>query len=1020
MKYIAAMLLTAGAMCAQNFITGQSARAVIGQPNFTAQVDPTAADPDAAGFALGGVSGLAYGAGTLFVVDSNRVGALPDDDRVVLYPNISTPPYVAGLTLPSPTQEIIEENFVSFIRCPVCVVNAGIVVGQPNYYTFGPNLTASGLNEPAGVATNGQILAIADTNNNRVLIWNSIPTAYNAPADIVLGQTGFSSIGPPGISQTAMRGPEAVWIQGTRLFVADTLNNRVLIWNSIPTQNNQPADLVLGQPDFTTTQSPKVTVTPVTTANDMISPTGVSSDGTHLFVADLGQNRILIWNSIPTQTNQPADVEIGQPNMTTAVPNNSFTGTPATSSTDTTDKETPVLCTVPVPDGADAAGNPTYPQRCAYTIDFPRSVISDGTRLFVADSGNDRVLIYNTIPTANTAAADVILGEPDEFTDQVSDSGNSTDNVEISGADEVRTPMGLAWDGQNLYVADPFDRRVVVYSSSAQQLAPNAAYNAASLETFASTLFTFAGSITTGDVVNVTITNPNNSSANYTAPVYTYTVAKNDTFDNITKGLQNAINNSNCTTVNSANVCTGDPVVIARAEIGAATVLLSARSPGAAGNGISFTVTLTGTSGNAATETVTPGTGTTAGGTAAATLAPGTLISVFGTGFTDQAPTSAPAGAVQLPENLANTELYIDGVRAPLLYVSSTQINAQVPFEFADANGSSAWVRTQHADGSVTATNSIAVPLAPQNPGLFTLSGGNDPRPGMAFQASSNGLAVIDIEGLPAAGSVASVTIGSTTYSYTVQTADVTALNVTITNPVFGVETATTTSVTPDVLEIVRENLLKQINADPNSPVTASEGSQFWYLELTAKTSGTAGDGISVSTNATVTSSSSLSLTVLTTYNSVTATCCSSAGGTLINVNNPAIPGGFLVMYATGLGTLVTEYTNGLFCPVATPTTPNQNFTATGVVCGPPLAPPPATGTPYSGPAQNTVISFVSATAGGAAVNVFDASLVPGSIGIYRLLMQLDSSLTTNSLTTLTVYQDVYNSNTVTIPVQAP
>jgi hypothetical protein len=52
-------------------------------------------------------------------------------------------------------------------------------------------------------------------------------------------------------------------------------------------------------------------------------------------------------------------------------------------------------------------------------------------------------------------------------------------------------------------------------------------------------------------------------------------------------------------------------------------------------------------------------------------------------------------------------------------------------------------------------------------------------------------------------------------------------------------------------------------------------------------------------------------------------------------------------------------------------------------------------------------------------VNVFDATLVPGTIGLYRLLMELDSSLTTNSLTPLTVYQDVYNSNTVTIPVQS-
>ena len=1032
MKYIAAILLSAGVMCAQNFVTGQSARAVIGQPNFTAQVDPTASDPAANGFALGGVSGLAYAGGSLFVVDSNRVGALPDDSRVVVYPSISTPPYVAGLTLPSPTQEIIEENFLSYVRCPVCVVNAGVIIGQPNGSTFGGNLSQSGLNEPAGVASNGQILAIADTNNNRVLIWNSIPQTDNAPADIVLGQTGFTSIAtvvsPPVLNASSMRGPESVWIQGNRLFVADTLDNRILIWNSIPTQNNQPADLVLGQPDFTTTQSAKITETPVTSASDIISPTGVSSDGIHLFVADLGQNRVLIWNSIPTQNNQPADVEIGQPNMTTAVPNNSFSGTPATSSTDTTDKETPVLCTTPQPNGADAYGNPTYPQRCAYTLDFPRYVLSDGTRLFVADSGNDRVLVYNTIPTQNAVAADIALGEPDFVSDIVSDTlttgatGVTTDNVEISGADSVRTPMALAWDGTNLYVSDPFDRRVVVYTASAQPLAPNAGFNAASLETFASILFSFSGTITTGDKVAIAITDPNNTSAGYTAPSYSYTVLKNDTFDSITKGLSNAINGSNSGA--------GDPVVFARPEIGAASIVLSARNAGALGNGVSYTTTLTGVNSNAATEAVSPASGSTGGGTAAATLAPGTLIAVFGAGFTDQAAAAAPAGAAALPESLAGTELYIDGVRAPLFYVSATQINAQIPFEFSDANGSTAWVRTQHADGSVTATNSIAFPLAPQNPGIFTLSGGSDPRPALAFQASSNALGVIDIEGLPGATSVASVTIGSSTYSYTVQTADVTALNVTTTNPVNGVATATTTSVTPDVLEIVRQNLINQINADPNAPVTAYEGSQFHYLILTAKIAGAAGNGIVITTTATASSTTSLTLTVLTTYNSVTATCCASIGGSLIGVNNPAIPGGFLVLYATGLGSIISEQvsipgqTGLIFCPTATSAEPNQNFTDTGVVCTPP--PPPTTGSPYTGAAENTVVSFVSALSGsttagggGTTANVFDASLVPGSVGIYRLLVQLDSSLVTNPLTPLTIFQDVYSSNTVTIPVQA-
>ena len=39
----------------------------------------------------------------------------------------------------------------------------------------------------------------------------------------------------------------------------------------------------------------------------------------------------------------------------------------------------------------------------------PRAVLAAGGRLFIADGGNDRVLIYNSIPTTNAAAADLVL-----------------------------------------------------------------------------------------------------------------------------------------------------------------------------------------------------------------------------------------------------------------------------------------------------------------------------------------------------------------------------------------------------------------------------------------------------------------------------------------------------------------------------------------------------------------------------------------------------------------------------------
>ena len=57
----------------------------------------------------------------------------------------------------------------------------------------------------------------------------------------------------------SMRGPQGVWIQNGRLYVADTQNNRVLIFNRIPTSNGAAADVVLGQPDFTTFVEPDLT-----------------------------------------------------------------------------------------------------------------------------------------------------------------------------------------------------------------------------------------------------------------------------------------------------------------------------------------------------------------------------------------------------------------------------------------------------------------------------------------------------------------------------------------------------------------------------------------------------------------------------------------------------------------------------------------------------------------------------------------------------------------------------------------
>ena len=171
------------------------------------------------------------------------------------------------------------------------------------------------------------MLAVADTDNNRVLIWNQIPTSVDVPADVVVGQKDFTSgginYGGNGTTPSAQgfRGPQGVWIQNGKLYVADSGNHRVLICNNIPTQNGQSANLVLGQSDFNAFVEPDLTKLAVSaTGSTMLNPVSVTSDGTRLYVTDLGHNRVLVWNSIPTQNAQAADFAIGQPDVNSTHP----------------------------------------------------------------------------------------------------------------------------------------------------------------------------------------------------------------------------------------------------------------------------------------------------------------------------------------------------------------------------------------------------------------------------------------------------------------------------------------------------------------------------------------------------------------------------------------------------------------------------------------------------------------------------------------------------------------------------
>ena len=103
MKWICVLILTAAGSFAQDYTTGQAARLVIGQTSFTA------ADPNSTNTVIGAASGVAYAADTLFVADANRIGAVPNNHRILIFPNLSG-------SLPLPTAELQYNS-----PCPICV-----------------------------------------------------------------------------------------------------------------------------------------------------------------------------------------------------------------------------------------------------------------------------------------------------------------------------------------------------------------------------------------------------------------------------------------------------------------------------------------------------------------------------------------------------------------------------------------------------------------------------------------------------------------------------------------------------------------------------------------------------------------------------------------------------------------------------------------------------------------------------------------------------------------------------------
>lgn len=256
---------------------------------------------------------------------------------------------------------------------------AEAVLGQPDFTSNASGTSATQMSRPYGLYVDAAgRLWVTDLSNARVLRFDNASTIPSgSPANKVLGQLDFTTgtINTGGISASTMNRPISVFGDAAgNLYVSDRDNRRILRFNNAASKDNgDPADGVLGQPDFVTTTSGL----DASKLGDRAWGVFVDATG-RLWVCDRDNHRVLGFNNAATKPNgAAADVVIGQADFVSKVT------------------------------ALTAAG-----------LTDPKGVFVDGLgRLFVADEGNNRIKVYNNASTISFLAdADYVLGQPDLVT----------------------------------------------------------------------------------------------------------------------------------------------------------------------------------------------------------------------------------------------------------------------------------------------------------------------------------------------------------------------------------------------------------------------------------------------------------------------------------------------------------------------------------------------------------------------------------------------------------------------------
>lgn len=333
-------------------------------------------------------------------------------------------------------------------------LGAVLVFGQGDFSVSKSNRGADDpsdntLCEPQYICKYGEMIFITDRGNHRVMVWNSMPEENGDFANVVLGQEDFSDcLENRGISTTldemtsglgdedldgftiskaeedTLSQPAGISVIDGKLYVADSGNQRVVRWPGLPTEDGEAPDFVMGQDNLECGEANR---RGMIGSASLFYPMGIrSGDDQHIFVADKDNHRILIWKKIPFSNGWNADVVLGQADMDEREPNRGeFTNVTLDS------------------------------------LSFPTGVFFDkeSEKIFVVDQGNNRVLIWNKMPSENGTPADLVLGQKDFYSRQVN-RGSGEGRAAVDG---LYFPTDVVFGKKGLFISDTGNHRVLCW-----------------------------------------------------------------------------------------------------------------------------------------------------------------------------------------------------------------------------------------------------------------------------------------------------------------------------------------------------------------------------------------------------------------------------------------------------------------------------------------------------------------------------------------------------------------------------